>query len=588
MDKLKLTFPSPHPGTHLLVETRPDKFAEWLESLPSGNMPRFVTEVADAVTNLNRTDLPIVQRLSLMQQLDMVYSSIHNYYRPLMKSGPHKGNLAPIKELKELYRLTREMSFAYKISVYAYIDKKVFFGKNKNLANAINMALHYLGLELLEQYELYSPIPMYIWREIHQLYYTAESRHLSELSNPDMGLIHCFNVAETTYIRICLMALSNPYHLKRGDHWEVFTYLNHWTIQTIISEDPDDFSDKNCFVIDLDADDKPTTLKTLEDHENPDLRFLLTAQLTIRLAHHIDEIQIDDKCPKNCFSNNVIARKATHLMENMLASWESKQERQNPRYPRIDKMEVIWGLQNIHQVISSTDPILENNLKTNVDNIIEQHWTTINKSDGGTCLARPREKINEIDVGLLVAIRESVSGEANSSWLLGSISWITGNKRNGTQVGIQYMKGDLQAVILQARKGNYIDTGSHMALMLSGEQIHGLLTPTLLTTSGLYIESRPMMLRVGEAEQFIHARLKVGSTGSVDRFFYQTDNQQISTSEQQAESKTENSSDVSSEDEEIINLNAMPMAHAEDFEAAARKERDKRVTLDDMIVPKNK
>ncbi len=593
MDNLKLTFPSPHPGTHLLVETRPEEFSHWLENLPSGNMARYVTEVANAIMNINRTELPIVQRMNLIQFVDVAYEQVHDYYRPLLKSGPYKGKHAPYEELSEVYRLTQEMAFAYKIAVYENISKKKFFGKNKSLANAINMALHYLGLVLLEHYELYAPIPMHTWREVHQLYFCAEQRELSEISLPQPSLKNCFDVVETNYIRICLIALSNPYHLKRGDHWEVFSYLSHWTTQAIISEDPDDFSDKNCFLIDLNGDDKPTCIKRLEDRNNSKLRFLLTGQLTVKLCHHIDDAQSFNKSPEKCFSKNIVARKAIELLDDLLASWEMKQERKAPRYPKINKMEVIWGLTNIHKILNSTDPLQANDSvsqsKANIDKhskLIEQHWNTVNSSDGGICISQIKEKIKEIDVGDLVAIRKSVSDNRVTNWTLGIIRWITGNKRNGTQIGIQYIKGDIQGVQLQARKGNKIETRFQSALLVSGVTINGLNTPTLLTSTGLYIEARPMMLRIGEEEQFIHARMKISSSGSVDRFFYQPDTQQAPLKVNAHE--IEESKQKKSEHDEIINLSAMPLAHVEDFNEETEKAAEHVVTLDDMIVSKNK
>ena len=594
MDNLKLTFPSPHPGTHLLVETRPEEFSYWLDELPSGNMARYVTEVANAIMNINRTELPIAQRMSLIQLVDVAYEQVHDYYRPLMKSGPHKGKHAPYEELSEVYRLTQEMAFAYKITVYENIGKRKLFGKNKSLANAINMALHYLGLVLLEHYELYAPIPMHTWREIHQLYFCAEQRNLSEISVPQPSLKNCFDIVETNYLRICLISLSNPYHLKRGDHWEVFTYLSYWTTQAIISEDPDDFSDKNCFVIDLDGDDKPVCMKGLEDNHNSKLRFLLTEQLTIKLCHHIDDTQAFNKSPDKCFSDNVIARKAIELLDDLLASWEMKQERKAPRYPKINKMEVIWGLTNIHKILTSTDPLQakdsESFSKENLsehNRLIEQHWNTVNSSEGGICISQSKEKIQYIDVGDLVSIRKSISDDTTSSyWTLGVICWITGDKRNGTQIGIQYIRGDIQGVQLQARKGNKIDTRFQSALLVSGVMVHGLNTPTLLTTTGLYIEARPMMLRIGEEEQFIHARMKVSSSGSVDRFFYQPDTQQAPLKSSAHE--TEKSDPKKLEENEVINLSAMPLAHVEDFDEETEKAAEQVVTLDDMIVSKNK
>jgi len=277
----------------------------------------------------------------------------------------------------------------------------------------------------------------------------------------------------------------------------------------------------------------------------------------------------------------------------MLASWEMKQERQAPRYPKISKMEVIWGLPDIHKVLSSDDPLQANIDSDDIEQVvedtsllIEHHWNTVNNSNGGICISQPQEKIKEIDVGLLMAIRESINGEKSSKWTLGIICWIIGNKRNGTQIGIKYIKGDIQTVRLQARKGNKIDTRFQRALLVSGQKVEGLSTPTLLTSIGLYIDSRPMLLKIGEEEQFIHARMRVSSTGSVDRFFYQLDTQHLNNVKDNKDSNA--NEDEDGEDGEVINLRAVPLSRSPDFDAAKKAQNNKIVTLDDITVSKNK
>jgi len=223
--------------------------------------------------------------------------------------------------------------------------------------------------------------------------------------------------------------------------------------------------------------------------------------------------------------------------------------------------------------------------------LIEQHWTTVNSSEGGTCIYQPKEKNPKIDVGLLVVIRKSITDDEVSPWKLGIICWITGNRRNGTQLGIQYLQGDIQAVQLQARKGNKIDTRFQTALLLSGKKVEGLSTPTLLTAPGLYVDSRPMLLRIGEVEQFIHARMKVTSSALVDRFFYQVADQHLRKINKEESSTTKEKNEQEKEkekDTEVIDLSAMPTAHVEDFDADAKIAKDNIVTLDDMIVSKNK
>jgi len=127
--------------------------------------------------------------------------------------------------------------------------------------------------------------------------------------------------------------------------------------------------------------------------------------------------------------------------------------------------------------------------------------------------------------------------------------------------------------------------------MISGDIIDGLTTPTLITKMGLYVESRPMVLQVGEVEQFIHARMKVSSMGTVDRFFYQPDSQESSANLKPYEDKK--SDNTESENEEVIDLTGVAptprKGELQEEEERQQKIREESVvTLDDIIVSKNK
>ena len=519
-----------------------------------------------------------------------------------MKSGPFKGKHPPDDELSELNHLTVEMSFGYKICVEQFAAKKSFFRKNKELSYAINLALHYLGLMLLESYELYSPIPMHIWSEIYQLYLLAEKKDMSE----DVQEVnHVFNVLQTselTFLRNCMIAVSNPYHLKRGDHWEVFQYLQHWVSKAVLSEDPEDFSDKNCFVVDLNNDDKPSSkrsLKSSEIHDN--LRFILTDTINLNIIHQIDEIASTGRSPAKAFSENIIAKTAVHLLKDLLASWEMKQERQGTRYPIISKMEVIWGLNSIHHVLSLMDPLQPGDIEERDQQLeqarqttIESDWSTLNNSKGGICINQPKEKVRDLDVGHLVALRQSVQEDnrvTSQKWRLGVICWITGSQREGTRVGIQFLNGDVQPVQLQARKGNVLETRFQPALMLTGDTVDGISAPTLLTAPGLHIESRALRMQIGEEVQSIHARTKVSSTLTVDRFFFQQDFHITDEGEMVGDAEKTEAEKLKEEGvEEVIDLSAAPGTYAEDFEKeyeALKKKQGPDKTLDDVILKKN-
>ncbi|MFT5521492.1 MAG: hypothetical protein ACI9IA_002093, partial [Enterobacterales bacterium] len=439
-------------------------------------------------------------------------------------------------------------------------------------------------------------------------YHCAEAQCLNELENPSNSLKNAFSIVDMTYLRICLLSLSNPYHLKRGDHWEVFIYLFHWAIHSSISKNIDDFSKKNCFVIDLSGDDKPQWVKELVNKNNPNYRFLLTLQLNLKLIRNIDNIEVSNKTIEKCFSHNVISKKAIELLDNMHSGWECIRERQAPRsrYPKISKMEVIWGLEDIHKVISASEPLEVSKTAAELEKItevVEHQWATINSSDDGASIAHPSVNIRKIDVGLLVGIRKTISDGTRTTWSLGIICWITGNQKRGTQVGIQYLKGVIQAVQLQPRKGNNVKQKFQQALLLSGEKVSDMTDSTLLTQTNFYIKDRPMLLKTGEEELFIDARLKVDSLGIVDRFFYELANQQLNSDNKKTMAKNSepDNADVS-QDTEVIDLLAMPSTSVEDLdkeyeEHKKKAEQDKIkaeelrikaqeevVTFEDMIV----
>lgn len=604
MARLKLTYPSQNPGTHLIAKTDYKVLQQWLEELPAGNMAKYVVQLSEAITNINRTELPTAQRMKLLELFDTAYEKTHNYYRPLMKSGPFKGKHPPGDELSELHQLTVEISFGYKMCVEQLAGKKTFFRKNKELSYAINLALHYLGLMLLESYEVYSPIPMHTWSEIYQLYLLAEKKDLSEDEHEIDHVRKILNTTEATFLRNCMIAVSNPYHLKRGDHWEVFRYLKHWGPKVVLSEDPEDFRDKNCFVIDLNNDDKPESRRNLKSEDKHDnLRFILTDTVNMNIIHQIDEIVSSGQPPKSAFSKNIDAKTAIHLLKDLLASWEMKQHRQGARYPIISKMEVIWGLKHIHHVLSLMDPLQpgklqqrEADLETAHKSIIESDWSTLNNSKGGICINQPKEKVRDLDVGQLVALRQFVQEDekvTSQKWQIGVICWITGSKRDGTRVGIQFLNGDIQPVQLRARKGSVLDTRYQPALMLTGETIDGISAPTLLAAPGLHVESRALCMQIGDEIHHIHARTKVSSSLTVDRFFYQQDFQITDEGDMVIDRDETVSSETSEKEEkidDIIDLSTAPGTYAEDFEIEYeefKKQQEPEKTLDDIIVKKN-
>ena len=534
MDALRLTYPTQQQGQHLLVETRPDALKHWLEALPYGDMKRTVPQVAQAIASLNRTDLPVDKRAELVELFDHTYELISDYYRPRIVLRPRGQQFAGRAESDELQLLTREMSFAHKMLVMGIINKRSFWSKDKPLARALNLAMHYLSLILLEHYETYSPVPVYIWRELNTLYAYAAKNKLHQLEALPENYKHCLATVEDGYVRACLIALANPYQMDRGEHWEMNKFLSHWGALADISDNPDDFTKRSCFVIDLGSESKPRYgVNALEDTEDPNIRLLITHDLTLKISQMVERLEQDKQMPSPGFYSGLSAIEAMNLLQRMSSHWDFRVERHTPRYPIINQMDVIWGLPAIHQVLNWQDPLSP---QTNPDarragrdelasmlgdKNAPLRWDAVNASDGGICISQHQHSVDNLRIGQIAAMREYIDGQPSPRWQLGLVRWLRGDKRKGTSLGLQFIKGDVQAVTIKARKGNRIETTSQPALLVSGEEMHGLSSPTVVAQRGLYQDGRPLVLSIGVESLSVRARMRVEVTPLIERFFYQ-------------------------------------------------------------------
>ncbi len=535
MDSLRLTYPAQQQGQHLLVETRPDQLKHWLEALPFGDMRRTVPQVSQAIASLNRSEMSHQQRAELNALFDHTYELISDYYRPRIMMRPRGQQFASRSEGDELQLLTREMAFAYKLLVTETIEKRSFWSKkDKPLAKALNLATHYLGLILLEHYETYSPVPVYIWRELNAIYGYAARNELDQMESLESDYRHCLPTVDDSYIRICLVALANPYQMDRGEHWEMNKFLGHWGGLARLSDDPDDFTKRNCFVVDLASENKPNYgVNALEDPEDPNLRLLVTQELTAKIGYLIAQLETERKLPQPGFFPGITEADANNLMQRMQSHWDFRVERIAPRYPIINQLDVIWGLNKSHAVLTAQDPLSPNasaEIREGSREVLaamlgeqpgQLRWDAVNASDGGICIAQHYHSVEQLRIGQLAALREYIDGKPSQRWQLGIVRWLRGDKRKGTSLGLQYIKGELQAVMIRARKGNRIETSWQPALLLSGEEMHGLSSPTVVSQRGLYADGRPLQLQIGLETLSVRARMRVEVTPLIERYFYQ-------------------------------------------------------------------
>src|SRR4029078_11674976 len=128
---------------------------------------------------------------------------------------------------------------------------------------------------------------------LNQLYLLADELGLATNAYADEqsrggGMLHLADI----YLRIALLAVAKPYHLRKKDLSAVFNALDQWTPRITIGAPADD----TMFVVDLDAD-SPPSYRERASHTGPQLRGIRTDVLVSELEAYLAEMVSDVPVP---------------------------------------------------------------------------------------------------------------------------------------------------------------------------------------------------------------------------------------------------------------------------------------------------
>jgi len=562
-NKLKLTLPKKKVGEHLLVETRIDILSAWLKSLPYGNMKVTLPTLVKSLSSFNRTDVPLSSRQSAMELFNSSYIVIADYYRSKSFKHDKRQSKFSSEENQLFYQLSKEMAYGFKCVSVQYAEEK---GANETLARILNLTIYYLSLVLMHHYDVYGPVPKNIWKEIHSILGFAMIYDLIDIHLENSNKTGCLKNIEQTYLRITLVAMCNPYHLNRGQHWPLWRYLSYWVKNAELNEDLNDFKSDHTFIVNLKSDDRPILQESLSGDIGTENLLLSTQPLIHQIIRQIDELKSTGKPPLPGFGHEINATKARKLLEIMMFHWQVFKKRLSPRYQENQRVKVICGIRQIHKELHNLDPLsLKDDFNEFVpstpseskhDEIVvnKDIWHSINKSSGGLCLnIGPKNKTPE--VGNIIAINEQNNDE-NDRWSLAVIRWLQKSRIEGITIGVELISGELQPVLIKILG---IDERHELGILISGEEIQGKTTPTLIYKNDAIPQDQVVVMVIGDADLAIKPLRKIIETLSFERVFYQTRELSEAYSAVEDEQKAAEEEQQRRESgEEVIELTSIP------------------------------
>ncbi len=517
---LAVSVPKIRAKKHLAAEVRPRRVEHWLASLPQASAKDSAERLLQALFGQNRTALDAENRVSIME----LYREPVNAAVDVLRQNLASASYPLSGRNREFYtligKLLGEVANGYKIVAN---DLNLKSKPNKSeLVLALQRSMHFLGQELLNAYQNYSPLPAGVWCELHQLYLFAETHSLLNfpVAAPDSGSPDGLCTISDSYQQIVLVGACHPYGLMQGECEKLYRLFLHWQSSAQISADLGKRDPTGKFVIGLSADAAPVPLEKAQHVATNDQFRLLNALDVVREVHSVlrnlkrdialGSLRNDgDKVGLDASDVDLI-RRAGRMLSGI------KTKRRSSRKEKQEVVTICCGVGAIHyfmngekrfenspadandeidasaaappaaeryvdlavpisaasQEESSEEPEPSDPWRAPV--VYQSHTCrTKNESASGLCLQIVKPSSLQIHVGDVTSVKDNSRG----TWRVGVVRWMRCLAEDVLDFGVELLAPDVRPVLVHRASKNESLPG----LLLSGNAV--LKSPTSLIVS---------------------------------------------------------------------------------------------------------
>lgn len=511
----------------------------WLENLPSANIGTSTQLFYEKIRQLNSAVIPAEDRFDILEHL----RTTHQYLKEGLSKKYLNSRLPLSEKNRQIAEINRElieqMAIGYKIIAQDHASGKANVS-SKLMASALGRALFYLSSSLLESYLIYSPVLEMTWYETHSIFRYAHLFNLKDRSLTDELLPnhHTTNI-EQLYTRILITAAIDPYRFPRGESSAIYNEMGNWVQHARLQPERPEDHEVGYYMIKLNSDHPPIHLSSSLAQADSLSIYLDCTVLANEIREKVSHPDQNSFLPwrKNKEEINYDA------LNNLLIALGANPERVLRRTPTSAQVNVVIGLKNIHQMLLKEFSPEEANKTTPKSSLFQAHdipnisdktnkkrdvWSfspeasrpqnddllfidypehlkkpevvaveklnfrIIDISSGGYCLGADKGITNKLQVGDLMAIRET--SHVNFSWKLGSIQWIRQQKEGYMNIGVKVIHASALPVFVQIKKDDGCYSTPENGILLPAfpalNQNTSLITNPTPFRSGLYLQVR--------------------------------------------------------------------------------------------------
>jgi hypothetical protein len=346
-------FTTPTPDTRLahLTETRPRHLQTWLENLHVSDPQTASQAILSSLSALNRQPLSGDIRLKL---LAMYRNTIQTQVTMLQRQL--SGSMLPLSEKADAQtRLARELllelGHGYKLVLQDNNTSLLNFYGKPPAAPVIHQLLLTQQRVLELCYEMYAPVPVGLWLEIHRTYRYADELGVTQAAVGEDSTASVVHV----YQQILLIALADPYHLMQGELGHVIELAREYALLGEIEHG--NSAAGNLFTLNMSADAPPHIATRLDVRKQSDsIRFFHTHKLIERLLFLL--AKLESGTPPVALNLPAAAAEPEYrqLLHHLINSWGMPHLRRFNRYDsQAGNIELGLGLRTVHALFDNTE-----------------------------------------------------------------------------------------------------------------------------------------------------------------------------------------------------------------------------------------
>jgi hypothetical protein len=453
------------PAPQQPVETRPKATAAWLERLPFASPADTARQLVTALHALNHHALgadarhallalyrPVVARVAAGLEAQFVDSGV-----PLLAQQKQAGVL--------LRELQIELGIGYKHTLLGMANRRFGRASAKRTAEVSARLLAALRDIQAACYLTYTPLPVGLWQEMHQIHAFTQASNLAD------NAVDGAAAPSLAYSQALLMALADPPHMSHAELVHARLYLDRFAALAMLTSAP--VAGHCGFPIHAESDAPASHFAAGQTKGG---LWLDTEALCRHLHEAVFRLSSGVAPHRIGLPPGMEGELSLSLCKRLLRQWSAGAQRAFKRYaPPDSTVQVVAGVSAIHRLLDRVAPAAPfppdeaDNLPPDVEPAAAATnattWTLSNDSASGLALSGTPDAPLNLKVGDPLALRADQSEALE--WSLGVIRWIRMRDAGRVELGIERLAPQVQPVWVRPLRGPH-RTSPQAALFVPG------------------------------------------------------------------------------------------------------------------------